>query len=155
MSWSVELISWSNSAYTQWFISTAAGIVVFCNDNYNSLKNVDEFIVNWTLHFQSLTLLWNGSTYFVFHFLFLCENDRSFNTCINQYGSPRQITVTLRCEWFLNHSFCYRQRSLVKQGDNVLGSVCLSVSALTAEPFDLRPWYSICTLTLTLARLGL
>ncbi len=40
-----------------------------------------------------------------------------------------------------------------------IGAVCvcvfLSVSTLKAEPFDLRPWFSVWRLTLTLARLGL
>ncbi len=49
--------------------------------------------------------------------------------------------------------------ALAKQGDNVLGGVrpfvCPFVCALTAEPFDLQPSYSVCRLTLTLARLGL
>ncbi len=31
--------------------------------------------------------------------------------------------------------------STAKLGDNVLGSICLSVNALTAEPFDLDIWH--------------
>ncbi len=62
----------------------------------------------------------------------------------------------------------YRPRS---RGDNTFGSVRpsvrlsvrpsvrpsvrLSVNALTAEPFDLRPWFLAWGLTLTLARFGL
>ena len=38
---------------------------------------------------------------------------------------------------------------LAKQGDNALGSVCPSGSALTPEPFDLRPWYLVCRSTET------
>ncbi len=34
-------------------------------------------------------------------------------------------------------------------------SVCLSVSTLTAKPFDLRPWYFAWRLALTPARMGM
>ncbi len=58
--------------------------------------------------------------------------------------------------WLQDHDNIYRPRS---EGDNVLGSIrpsiCPSADTLTAEPFDLRPWYFVCRLTLTLARLGL
>ena len=41
----------------------------------------------------------------------------------------------------------YQLRS---EGDNVFGSVHLSVPSLATEVFDLRPWYSVCRLTLTM-----
>ncbi len=70
-----------------------------------------------------------------------------------------RLDINFGVEWVENKwIYChYRTRS---EGDNVLGSVrpsvCpSSVRPLTAEPFDLRPWYLVCRLRLTLARLGL
>ncbi len=36
----------------------------------------------------------------------------------------------------------------------LIASVCTSVSTLTPEPFDLRPWYSVCRSTLTFGQVG-
>ncbi len=84
----------------------------------------------------------------------------------------RDIYPDTRHSTWTGYANYYRPRS---EGDNVLGSVRPSVrlsvrpsvrlsvrpsvrpsvTALTAEPFDLCPWYWVCRLTLTLARLGL
>ena len=45
--------------------------------------------------------------------------------------------------------------ALAKQGDNRIASIRPSVNALTAEPFDLWPWYLAWGSTFALARLGL
>ncbi len=61
-----------------------------------------------------------------------------------------QFSLSLSKYLNANH-YNYRPRS---RGDNTFGSVHPSVSALTPEPFNLRPWFMERGSTLTLARLG-
>ena len=46
-------------------------------------------------------------------------------------------------------------KNYLSEGVSVCVCVCLCVSTLTAEPFDLSPWFLVWELTLTLASLGL
>ncbi len=79
-----------------------------------------------------------------------------FSTLTVRYSPPDASNNPFRVKPGINLFIIDREaREIMYLVASVRLSVCPSVSSLTAEPFDLRPWYLVCRLTLTLARLGL
>ncbi len=68
---------------------------------------------------------------------------------------PKLVDTLLMSVLKIFYVICKSNYRPQSEGDNALRSLCLSVCALPAEPFDLRSWVLAWGSTLTLARMGL